>query len=73
MEDVYGKGETLCDLDKTKDRAIREYVETPSNYSILVQFEARSRERLAILSNAVTCSRPLQDTTCRFHRKKRYA
>ena len=33
---------------ETKDRAIQEYMETPSKYSILVQFEARSRERLAI-------------------------
>ena len=33
---------------ETKDRAIQEYLETPSKYRILVQFEARSRERLAI-------------------------
>ena len=32
-------------LGWTKDRAIQEYLETPSKYSILVQFEARSREK----------------------------
>ena len=49
----------------TKIRAIQEYLETPYKYSILVQFEARSRERLAILPNTLTCSRSLQHTaTC---------
>ena len=36
-------------LDETKDRSIQEYLETLSKYCILVQFEARSRERLANL------------------------
>ena len=33
----------------------------------LLQFEARSRERLSILPNTVTCSRSLQHTTCSLH------
>ena len=44
---------------ETKDRAIQEYLETPSKYSMLVQFEARSREETAILPDKVTCGRPL--------------
>ena len=46
---------------------MQEYLETPSKYGILVQFEARSRERLAILPNKVTCSRSLQHTACSLH------
>ena len=52
---------------ETKDRAIQEYLETPSKYCILVQFEARPRERSAILPNAVTCSRSPQHTACSLH------
>ena len=52
---------------ETKDRAIQEYLETPSKNSILVQFEARSRERLAILPDTVTCSRSLRYTACSLH------
>ena len=50
--------------DETKDRAMQEYLEMPSKDRMLVQFEARSRERSAIFSNEVTCSRSLQQTTC---------
>ena len=53
--------------DKTKDRAIQEYLETPLKYCILVQFEVRPRERSAILPNAVICSRSLQHTACSLH------
>ena len=53
--------------DETKDRAIQEYLETLSKYGILVHFEARLRERLAILPNTVTRSRSLQHTICRVH------
>ena len=52
MEDVYGMGKTPWRSFETKDRAIQKYLETPSTDSILVQFEARSRERLAILPDA---------------------
>ena len=40
----------FCASYETKDRAIQEYLETPSKYSILVQFEARSRERPPIFT-----------------------
>ena len=32
--------------NKTKNRSSQEYLETPSNYGILVQFEARPREKI---------------------------
>ena len=37
--------------DELKDRAIQEYLENRSKYCILVQFEARPRERSAFLLN----------------------
>ena len=36
-------------LDQAKDCVIRTYLETSSEYSMLVQFETRSRERIAVL------------------------
>ena len=36
--------ETLHATQRAKDRSIQEYLETPSKYSMLVQFEARSRK-----------------------------
>ena len=65
MEMVWGSNSTRS--DETKDRAIQEYLETNSKYSMLVLFEARSRERLAILP---TCSRSPQHTTCSLHLRK---
>ena len=58
--------------DKTTDHAIQEYLETISKKKnrIWVQFEARSRERLAILPNTVTCSRSLQHCLQRALRKR---
>ena len=52
---------------ETKDRAILEDLETLSIYCMLVQFEARPRERSAILPDTVTCSRSLQHTVCSLH------
>ena len=57
---------------ETKDRAIQEYLETPSKYCFLVQFEARPRERSAILPNAVTCSRSPQTHCLQLALRKRY-
>ena len=66
-EDVFGMGKSSVLSYETKDRAIQEYLETLSKSSMLVQFEARSRERLAILPDTVTCSRSLQHTACSLH------
>ena len=46
-------------LVTSKNRAIQKYLETLSEYSILVSFEARSTKRTAILSNKVKRSYPL--------------
>ena len=44
------------------DHSRQKYLETSSKYGTLVQFGVRSEERIAILSNTVTCNRPLQHT-----------
>ena len=67
MDDGYGMGETPRSSDETKDRAIQEHLETLSKYGSLVQFEARPRERPAILPDTVICSRSLQHTACSLH------
>ena len=51
-------------LVTSKNRAIQKYLETLSEYSILVQFEARSTKRTAILSNKVKRSYLLRHTAC---------
>ena len=43
--------------------------ETSSEYITLVQFETRSRKRMAVLPNKVACSRPLRHTTSCLHRE----
>ena len=48
----------------TKGRAVQEYLETWSKHSVLVQFETRSRERIAILWNKITCTRSLRHIAC---------
>ena len=53
--------------DETKDRAIQEYLDTPSKYDILVHFGARPRERSAFLPDTVMCSRSLQHIACSLH------
>ena len=53
MEDVFGMGGNSMRSHVTKDRATQENLEMPSKYSMLVKFEARSRERLAILPHTV--------------------
>ena len=50
-------------LDKSKDCSFQEYLETSSEFSMLVQFENRSRERNAVLPNKVACNRSLRHFT----------
>ena len=57
-------------LDKAKDCSIQECLETSSEYSFLVQFEARSRERIAVLPDMVACNRLLRHTTSCLHRER---
>ena len=54
-------------LVKSKNRAIQNYLETLSGYNMLVQFEARSTKRTAILSSKIKCSYSLRHTACRAH------
>ena len=67
MEDVHGMGEAPCDLTKPIIAPYKNTWKRLSKNSMLVYVEARSRERLAILANTVTCSRSLQHTTCSLH------
>ena len=57
MEDENCVGETLCDL--TKPRIVPyKNAWKPHQNSFLVRFEARSRERIAVLLDKVACNRP---------------
>ena len=56
-------------LDKAEDCSIQQHMDTSSKYVKLVQFETRSRERIAILSNTVACNRPQQHTSSCSHRE----
>ena len=67
MDNQDGFWETQCDLSQAKDCSIQKYLETLSEYSIVVQLEARSTTRTAILSNKVKRSYPLRHTACRVH------
>ena len=49
------------------DHSRQKYLETSSKYGTSVLFGVRSEERIAILSNTVTCNRPLQHTACSLH------
>ena len=52
-------------LVTSKNRATQKYLETLSEYSILVQFEARSKRGLKFLSNKIKRSYSLRHTACR--------
>ena len=52
-------------LEQAQDRTIQKYLETSSKHGgVLVQFKARSEERIALLSNTITRNRSLQHTAC---------
>ena len=63
MVDGNGMGETPRDLTMPRIAPYKNTWKRLSKYCMLVQFEARSRESLAVLPNTVTCSRSLQHTT----------
>ena len=64
MDDGNGMGESPRDLTKPRIAPYKNKWKRVQNTVCWCNFEARSRERLAILPNAVTCSRSLQHTTC---------
>ena len=60
-------------LEQSKNHSIQKYLETSSKYGILMQLEARSEERIAILSNTVHVQ-SFSTTHClQFASRKRYA
>ena len=67
MDNQDGFGETQCDLSQARIAPYKKYMETLSGYSILVQFEARTTKRTAILSNRIKRSYSLRHTACRVH------
>ena len=54
-------------LNTRKNRAIQKYFETLSEYSCLVQLEAPSTKRTAILSNNIKRDYLLRHTACTVH------
>ena len=57
-------GRNSIRLGQAKNRTIHKYLETPQNNVLLVQFKARSEDRIAVLSSTITRSRSLQHTAC---------
>ena len=49
---------------QTKNRSVQKYLENSPIYSILVQSEARSKKRLAVLSNPIARHVYFQHTIC---------
>ena len=64
MDDDQSMEENSIRLGQAKNRTIHKYLETPQNNVLLVQFKARSEDRIAVLSNTITRSRSLQHTVC---------
>ena len=67
LDNQDGLGETLCDLSKSKNCVIQKYLETFSEYIILVQFDTRSTKKTAILSNMIKRSYSLRHIACKVH------
>ena len=62
-----GSGETLCDLSQARIAPYKNTWNTFSGYSISVQFESRSANWTAVLSNRIKRSYSLRHTACRVH------
>ena len=69
MDNQDGFGETLCDLSQARVAPYKNTWKRFQKTIFLVQFEARSTERTAILSNKVKLSFTLRHTACRVHRE----
>ena len=55
-------GRNSMQLGQTKNRTIQKYLETSSKHSVLVQFKARSEERIAVWSKTITRAIVLYNT-----------
>ena len=69
MDDDQSVEEILCDLDKPRIAPYKNTWRPHQKLCVLVQFEARSQERMAILSNTVTLNRSPQHTACYLYRE----
>ena len=67
MEDDNDMEETPCDLTKPRLAPYKNTWTALQKYGSLVQFKARSQERIAILPNTVTCNRSLRHIARRLH------
>ena len=67
MDDEYGMGETPCDLTKPRIAPCKNTCKRIQNTVCWCHFKLAQEKRLAILPNAVTCSRSLQHTTYSMH------
>ena len=54
---------------QTQNRTVETYMESSSQYSILVQFEACSEKEIAVLSNSITCNYSFKHTASDLFRK----
>ena len=54
--------EVHYDLDKPRIAVYKKYVDNSPKYSFLVQSEARSKKRIAVLSNPIARNRSFQHT-----------
>ena len=67
MDNQDGLGENPMRLVTSKNRATQKYLETLSEYSILMQFEARSTKETAKSSNNIKRSYSSRHSACRVH------
>ena len=67
MDNQDGSGETLCDLSQARIASYKNILKHFQDTIFLVQFEARSTKRTAILSNKMKRSYTLRHTACRVH------
>ena len=51
---------------QAQNYGVQKYLESSPKYSIVVQSEARSKKRIAVLSTSIARNRPYQHTTCAF-------
>ena len=67
MEDGNGMGDTPCDLTNPRIIPCKNIWKPLQNTVYWCKLKACSRERIAILPNAVACNCPPQHTACNLH------
>ena len=61
---LLGKKDSCC--GQTQNYGVQKYLESSPKYSCLGHFEARSKRRIAVLSNSITCNRSFSTHFMRF-------